>query len=172
MVHRDIKPANILLDSGHALVADFGVARAVGAGESTTGHVVGTPGYMSPEQIDGSRFLDGRSDIYSLGCVLFEMLTGDAALPGGDPHRGHRQPAEQSGSLAALDSAISCRRRWTPRSAKAMATLPADRFSTVGQFAEALGTPATVAIAVGAAQAMVEELTAARSRSRCCRSRT
>ncbi len=102
VVHRDIKPANILLDSGHALVADFGVARAVGAGESSTGHIVGTPGYMSPEQIDGSRFLDGRSDIYSLGCVLYEMLTGEAAFPGGDSHRGDRQPTDQPGPVGAV----------------------------------------------------------------------
>jgi serine/threonine-protein kinase len=162
VVHRDIKPANILLDSGHALVADFGVARAVGAGESSTGHIVGTPGYMSPEQIDGSRFLDGRSDIYSLGCVLYEMLTGEA------PFRGATLTAVIANRLTSpLPSARSAR-DLVPEAVdsavrKAMATLPADRFSTVGQFAEALGTPATVAIAVGAAQVMVEELQSAKS---------
>src|SRR5512143_1391420 len=78
VVHRDIKPENILLESGHALVADFGIARAIGESHSLTsrGHIIGSPGYMSPEQIDGSEYIDGRSDIYSLGCVLFEMLVG------------------------------------------------------------------------------------------------
>ncbi len=162
VVHRDIKPANILLDSGHALVADFGVARAVGAGESSTGHIVGTPGYMSPEQIDGSRFLDGRSDIYSLGCVLYEMLTGEA------PFRGATLTAVIANRLTSPVPSARSARDLVPEAVdsavrKAMATLPADRFSTVGQFAEALGTPATVAIAVGAAQAMVEELQSAKS---------
>ena len=162
VVHRDIKPANILLDAGHALVADFGVARAVGSGESSTGHIVGTPGYMSPEQIDGSRFLDGRSDIYSLGCVLFEMLTGEA------PFRGATLTAVIANRLTSPVPSARASRDLVPEAVdgavkKAMATLPADRFSTVGQFAEALGTPATVAIAVGAAQAMVEELQAAKS---------
>ena len=162
VVHRDIKPANILIDSGHALVADFGVARAVGAGESSTGHVVGTPGYMSPEQIDGSRFLDGRSDIYSLGCVLFEMLTGDA------PFRGATLTAVIANRLSSPVPSPRLTRDLVPEAVdsavrRAMATLPADRFSTVGQFAEALGTPATVAIVVGAAQAMVEELQSAKS---------
>jgi serine/threonine-protein kinase len=162
VVHRDIKPANILIDSGHALVADFGVARAVGAGESTTGHIVGTPGYMSPEQIDGSRFLDGRSDIYSLGCVLFEMLTGEP------PFRGATLTAVIANRLSSPVPSPRSTRDLVPEAVdaavrKAMANLAADRFSTVGQFAEALGTPATVAIAVGAAQAMVEELQAAKS---------
>ena len=79
VVHRDIKPGNILLEAGHAVVADFGIARAVSsAGETdltTSGLAVGTPVYMSPEQISGST-VDGRSDLYSLGCVLYEMLTG------------------------------------------------------------------------------------------------
>ncbi len=162
VVHRDIKPANILMDSGHALVADFGVARAVGAGESSTGHVVGTPGYMSPEQIDGSRFLDGRSDIYSLGCVLFEMLTGEP------PFRGATLTAVIANRLSSPAPSPRSSRDLVPEAVdsavrRAMANLPADRFSTVGQFAEALGTPATVAIAVGAAQAMVEELQSAKS---------
>ncbi|MGH7726398.1 MAG: protein kinase domain-containing protein [Candidatus Eiseniibacteriota bacterium] len=80
VIHRDIKPENILLSSGHALVADFGIARAL-AGEAAvaltaTGFAVGTPAYMSPEQASGSARVDGRTDLYSLGCVLFEMLAG------------------------------------------------------------------------------------------------
>src|SRR5213594_3511130 len=86
VVHRDIKPENILLSSGHALVADFGIARAITAagGErlTQTGVTVGTPGYMSPEQASGERDLDGRSDVYSLACVLYEMLAGNPPFLG------------------------------------------------------------------------------------------
>jgi serine/threonine protein kinase/tetratricopeptide (TPR) repeat protein len=162
VVHRDIKPANILLDAGHAVVADFGIARAMGEGESTTGHVIGTPAYMSPEQIDGSKYLDGRTDIYSLGCVLFEMLVGHA------PYRGSTLTAVIANRLTSPLPSARESRELVPEAVdaaikKAMATVPADRFATATQFAEALGTSATVAIAVGAAQAMVEEIKAAKS---------
>src|SRR2546426_9894315 len=84
--HRDIKPENILLDGEHALVADFGLARAIAAagGEklSETGMTVGTPAYMSPEQAGAESRIDGRSDVYSLGCVLYEMLAGAPPLTG------------------------------------------------------------------------------------------
>jgi len=90
IVHRDIKPENILLAAGHARVADFGIARAVSAVEESrltqVGVIVGTPAYMSPEQAVGETTLDGRSDIYSLGCVLYEMLTGAV------PHEGQGGP--------------------------------------------------------------------------------
>ena len=80
VIHRDIKPGNILVSEGHARIADFGVARAVGvasAGDATaTGLAVGTPKYMSPEQAVGAAEIDGRADIYALGCVLWEMLAG------------------------------------------------------------------------------------------------
>jgi serine/threonine protein kinase len=80
VVHRDIRPENILLEGGHALVADFGVARAleVAGGErlATSGVILGVPAYASPEQARGDQQIDGRSDIYSLGCVLYEMLAG------------------------------------------------------------------------------------------------
>ena len=81
-VHRDIKPENILFMGGHAVLADFGVATAVGAASNPrlteTGLVVGTPAYMSPEQATGQQEVDGRSDTYGLACVLFEMLAGEA----------------------------------------------------------------------------------------------
>ena len=81
IVHRDIKPGNILLSAGHAVVADFGIARAItaSAGDqlTETGLAVGTPDYMSPEQATGETGLDGRTDVYALGCVLYEMLAGD-----------------------------------------------------------------------------------------------
>jgi eukaryotic-like serine/threonine-protein kinase len=165
VVHRDIKPANILLDAGHAVVADFGIARAVGvgAGDSTaTGHLIGTPAYMSPEQVDESKAVDGRTDIYSLGCVLFEMLVGEA------PFRGSTLMAVIANRLAnpapsprqfrdlvpdAVDTAVR----------RAMATLPADRYSSAAQFVEALSPSATVTIAVAAAQAMAHESAAGKS---------
>ena len=85
LIHRDIKPENILLSEGHAVVADFGISRAVsvagGARLSQTGLAIGTPAYMSPEQSAGDPNLDARSDIYSLGCVLFEMLVGQIPFP-------------------------------------------------------------------------------------------
>src|SRR5881396_3972598 len=81
VVHRDIKPENILLSGGEAVVADFGIGRAITAAArdtlTGTGIAIGTPGYMSPEQTTGGARLDGRSDIYSLACVLYEMLAGD-----------------------------------------------------------------------------------------------
>jgi serine/threonine-protein kinase len=162
VVHRDIKPANILLDAGHALVADFGIARAMGAGESSTGHIVGTPTYMSPEQVEGLEHLDGRSDIYSLGGVLFEMLVGEP------PFRGSTVMAVIANRLSGPIPSPRAFRELVPEAVdaavrKAMATLPADRYTSAAQFAEALGTPATVDIAVGAAQAMVKEVVAAKS---------
>jgi serine/threonine protein kinase/Tfp pilus assembly protein PilF len=156
VVHRDIKPANILLDSGHALVADFGVARAVGGAQTSSGHVIGTPAYMSPEQVDGSEYLDGRSDIYSLGAVLFEMLTGEP------PFRGSTVTAIIANRLTSPAPSARAFRELVPEVVdsavkKAMANLPADRFTSATQFAEAIGTAATTAIAVGAAQAIAQE---------------
>ncbi|HKP30436.1 MAG TPA: protein kinase, partial [Gemmatimonadales bacterium] len=89
VVHRDIKPENILLESGHAVVADFGIARAIDAAGGVritgTGLAVGTPAYMSPEQAAGQDDLDGRSDLYSLGCVVFEMIAGQPPFVGPSP---------------------------------------------------------------------------------------
>ena len=99
------------------VVADFGIARAIGGRPDSDhqGHVVGTPGYMSPEQIDGSEYLDGRSDIYSLGCVLFEMLVGEPPFRGIDPDGRHREPADAARRRRRAPSASWFPRRWTRR---------------------------------------------------------
>jgi eukaryotic-like serine/threonine-protein kinase len=88
VVHRDIKPENILLEAGHAVVADFGVALAMSPPDGALGEgriVVGTPAYMSPEQASGEIVLDGRSDLYALACVLYEMLAGEPPFRGPTP---------------------------------------------------------------------------------------
>ena len=86
IIHRDVKPENILLESGHAVIADFGIARAMrAAGASSltgTGMAVGTPAYMSPEKASGDEDVDGRSDLYALACVLYEMLAGQPPFTG------------------------------------------------------------------------------------------
>jgi serine/threonine-protein kinase len=143
VIHRDIKPENILLESGHAVVADFGIAKAVdaaGGGRLTeTGVAMGTPAYMSPEQAGGSRELDGRSDLYSLGCVLYEMLAG------GPPFKGPTVESLVRQHLSAEPPNITSIRPSVPSwvvSAlqRALAKTPADRFNPVALFAEALGS--------------------------------
>src|SRR3989440_703775 len=146
VVHRDVKPENILLSNGEAVVADFGIAGAIdaaGGGKLTrTGIVLGTPAYMSPEQGAGERALDGRSDVYSLGCVLYEMLAGEPPFTGPtgqaviakrftDPVPSIRRLRETV--PVPMDQAI----------AKALARAPADRFATPHEFAEALRASAT-----------------------------
>src|SRR3989475_6203904 len=117
IIHRDIKPENILLSGDHAIVADFGIARAISAAGGLTltgaGQPIGSPGYMSPEQAVGSAQLDARTDVYSLGCVLFEMLAGGPpgmSLTGGRaPNRGALgtgtapRPARKQGAPAPED---------------------------------------------------------------------
>jgi serine/threonine-protein kinase len=138
IVHRDIKPENVLIHEGHAIVADFGIARAICPDEATaaalrtTGHVVGTPAYMSPEQWDIVGPIDGRSDIYSLGVVLAELLTGCSPTPHGDPADAGRR-----GFRAAVDALPPYARAVVHR---ATAPRPADRYETAGAFADALAT--------------------------------
>ena len=157
VIHRDIKPENILLESGHAVVADFGIARAVDAAGAesltATGMSIGTPAYMSPEQAAGQRDLDGRSDLYALACVLYEMLAGQPPFTGATAEILVRQhlivdappvtnfrPAVPAPVAAALQ--------------RALAKSPADRFNPLAQFSEALrlgegSTPsATTAVAM------------------------
>ena len=145
VIHRDIKPANILLDGEHALVADFGLARAVSAAGTRdlteVGVVMGTPSYMSPEQAAGEEDLDGRSDIYSLGCVLYEMLAGNPPFVG---------PSSESIVIqhvgADPPSISNVRSNVPPEVAtllhRALQKIPADRISTARQFADDLATAA------------------------------
>ena len=141
VIHRDIKPENILLQGGHALVADFGIALAAartgGTRMTETGMSLGTPRYMSPEQAMGERDLDARADIYALGCVLYEMLTGDA------PFTGSTAQAIVAKVLTEKPAPIIPRRDRVPSYVEdavltALEKLPADRFATAGEFVAAL----------------------------------
>jgi Tol biopolymer transport system component/tRNA A-37 threonylcarbamoyl transferase component Bud32 len=141
LIHRDIKPENILLESGHALVADFGIARAVDAagGEALTrtGMSIGTPQYMSPEQASTAQELDGRSDLYSLGCVLYEMLAGQP------PFTGPTAESVVYQHLTAQPIPVTQLRPAVPAEVVAvlqrtLAKAPADRFSPAAEFAAAL----------------------------------
>ncbi len=141
VIHRDIKPENILLEEGHAVVADFGIARAIHAagGEklTETGLAVGTPAYMSPEQAMGSQDLDGRSDLYSLGCVLYEMLGGEPPFTGATVESiVHQQIAVEPHQVTALRPAVPA--EVVAALSRVLSKAPADRFSPAGQFAEAL----------------------------------
>jgi TolB-like protein len=149
VVHRDIKPENILLESGHAVVADFGIARAItaagGARLTETGLALGTPAYMSPEQAAGSKDLDGRSDLYALGCVLYEMLAGEPPFTGATADSVVRQ------HLAAEPPTVTSIRPAVPAAVaaalqRALAKTPADRFNPVALFAEALGARASAGV--------------------------
>lgn len=144
VIHRDIKPENVLLQDGRPLVADFGIALAVSAAGGTriteTGLAVGTPVYMSPEQASGDRELDRRSDIYSLGCIVYEMLAGEPPFTG--------PSAQAIMARHSMDPVPSLRtvRGTVPETAeqaitRALAKAPADRFATTVQFVEALATP-------------------------------
>ena len=145
VVHRDIKPENIMLSGGTAVVADFGIARAVtaaGDGQhlTQTGTLIGTPAYMSPEQATGSTELDGRSDEYSLACVVYEMLVGEP------PFTGPTAQAVIARHSLDMVSPPSIVRTTIPDAVegailRALSKVPADRYPTATLFAEALNTP-------------------------------
>ncbi|HEY8310490.1 MAG TPA: protein kinase, partial [Gemmatimonadaceae bacterium] len=141
IVHRDIKPENILLQGGHALVADFGIALAVqtasGARMTQTGLSLGTPQYMSPEQAMGERNVDARSDIYALGAVTYEMLTGEAPFTGGSVQ------AIVAKVMSAEPERPTLVRKSIPPHVeaavlRALQKLPADRYATAAAFSDAL----------------------------------
>ncbi|MBK5188669.1 MAG: PD40 domain-containing protein, partial [Gemmatimonadaceae bacterium] len=142
VIHRDIKPENILLQGGHALVADFGIALAaskVGGNRMTeTGMSLGTPQYMSPEQAMGERELDARTDIYALGCVMFEMLAGEP------PFTGPTAQAIVAKVVTAPAPSVRSKRDTVPEYVDdairvALQKTPADRFRSAAEFAAALG---------------------------------
>ena len=150
VVHRDIKPENILLQDGHAVVADFGIGKAVSAAAqgvaalTRTGVTVGTPAYMSPEQAAGDEAIDGRSDLYSLGCVLYEMLAGEP------PFSGPTAQAVIAAHLTATPRPLAELRSDTPpwvadAIARALAKDPNARFRAATAFRDAIGAPATAA---------------------------
>ena len=167
LLHRDVKPENILLAGGHALVTDFGLARAIGEANyrrlTETGVIVGTVFYLSPEQIREDRDLDQRTDVYSLGCILYEMLTGEPPYTGRSltqmirliiaaPIPSARRLA--SGVTAGVDEAI----------ARALAKTPAERFATMEEFAAALpatGEPPPAPVVAGGAAPQTESPSAA-----------
>lgn len=142
-IHRDVKPENILLSSGLAMIADFGIAQAlVHAGLSPltdSGVVVGTPGYMSPEQSAGSTRLDARTDIYSLGCVIYEMLTGQPPFTGATPQAVlARHIHEHPPSIRVVRETVPVGLEQSIN--RALAKAPADRFASAAEFGAALKT--------------------------------
>ena len=141
VVHRDIKPGNILLEAGHAVIADFGLARAIhaagGDDVSSAGLALGTPPYMSPEQSTGGDQIDGRSDVYSLGCVFYEMLAGEP------PFTGPSAQAIAAKHLQSPPPSLRTVRPHIPASieaaiGRALEKVPADRFQSADDFARAL----------------------------------
>jgi len=143
LVHRDIKPENILLSEGHALLADFGVAHVLlGAGEklTQTGVAVGTPEYMSPEQGAGEGTFDHRADIYSLGCVVYEMLTGTPPFTGTFPVVIARKASEPVPGIRVVRDTVPPHVEHAVF--QALARVPADRYASARQFAESLSDAA------------------------------
>ena len=151
VVHRDIKPDNILLSGDEVLVADFGVARAVSEVAeklTATGMIVGTPTYMSPEQASGDKAIDGRSDIFALGCVLYEMLAGEPPFKGPNPQatlmRRFMGPPRPLRPMVQIPEHVEA------AIVRALAKDPAERFATADEFADALAGRATPARAAEA----------------------
>src|SRR6185369_3731463 len=142
IVHRDIKPENVMLYEGEAMVMDFGIAKAVSIAGDTltqTGMMVGTPAYVSPEQAAGETNLDGRSDQYSLACVLYEMLSGERAFSGPSPQ------AVMAKRFTEMPKALRAVRGSGPESVeravtKAMATEASARYKTAALFGQALAS--------------------------------
>jgi serine/threonine-protein kinase len=140
VVHRDVKPENILLASGQAVLADFGVARAIDAAGgdrlTATGLALGTPAYMSPEQAMGEPLVDARTDVYSLGCVLYEMLAGEQPFTGPSTRaviaKRLAEPVPHLRTVRDVPMAVE------QVVMRALARAPADRFASAGEFADAL----------------------------------
>jgi serine/threonine protein kinase/tetratricopeptide (TPR) repeat protein len=153
VIHRDIKPENILLHEGEPVVADFGVATAMSAAGGDNiyitdrGFAVGTPAYTSPEQASAERDLDGRSDLYSLACVLFEMLSGRPPFAGSSPRATMaRHAIETPNPIRSLRPTVPLAVELALQ--RALAKTPAERFTTMAEFCDALVTPSPVPITV------------------------
>jgi len=146
VIHRDIKPENILLIDSQAMVADFGIARALGGATenlTSTGTIIGTPAYMSPEQASGDRAIDGRTDIYSLGCLLYEMLAGEPPFSAPTAQALiARVITESPRPLQTVRSTVS--RLLAAAVEQAMAKSPADRPATAADFARLLESTASM----------------------------
>ena len=169
IIHRDIKPGNVLIDSGHAIVADFGIARALSDAATATNTrsgtvtgtpayistVIGTPAYMSPEQASGDGVVDARSDVYSLGCVLYEMLYG-------------ARPFAAADAVAPVERASEPRVPARVRSivARAMASRPIERFQSAQDMHEALLVATAQLIAADIAETPAFAIPAARAQRR------
>jgi serine/threonine protein kinase/Flp pilus assembly protein TadD len=153
VVHRDIKPENVMLHQGEPMVTDFGIARALsGEGESLTqtGMSLGTPAYMSPEQASGEHGIDGRSDIYSLGCMLYEMLTGEPPFTGPTVQAVIvKRFTEQVRPVRALRAEVP--EEVERALLRALARTPTERFTTASEFSQALSLGSTRTPPEGAA---------------------
>ena len=168
VVHRDVKPENVLLQSGHALVADFGIALALenagGARITRTGITLGTPSYMAPEQAAGDRPIDARTDVYALGAVLHEMLAGESPFAAAShqvmPRNGMHEPAialatRRADVSPSLDAAVR----------RALAKEPDDRFPSAAVFAAALAVPLGVGEESGSGSSRSRRLVEERERA-------
>ena len=168
-IHRDVKPANILLSHGHAIVADFGIARAIDAagGDQITesGLAVGTAMYMSPEQGAAGTVLDGRSDIYAVGCVLYEMLAGTPPFVGPTPQSVMaRHAIDPPPSLRTVRNTVGPEIEAVV--VKALAKVPADRFANAAEFADALDEAEGLQAARGTSPAATAATAVKRVRAR------
>jgi serine/threonine-protein kinase len=146
VVHRDIKPDNILLSGDQVLVADFGVARAVSEVQeqlTATGMVVGTPTYMSPEQASGDKAIDGRTDIFALGCVLYEMLAGEPPFTGPTPQAALMR--RFMGPPRPLRPMVDVPEHVESAIVRSLARDPAERFATAAELSDALAGRVTPA---------------------------
>jgi serine/threonine-protein kinase len=165
IIHRDIKPENILLAAGHARVADFGIARALSAAGETqvtqVGLVIGTPAYMSPEQAAGETTLDGRSDLYSLGCVLYEMITGAPPFAGADAQVIARRFRETPAPIRDTHPQVSAELEQTIM--RTLAVDPSGRHATAAELARELDTSARHPTAEGPARTPPASTPASRS---------
>jgi WD40 repeat protein len=169
VVHRDIKPENILLHDGRAMVADFGIALAAARSEggtrmTETGMSLGTPHYMSPEQAMGEREITAKSDVYALGCVLYEMLTGEP------PFTGPTAQAIIARVMTEEPRSLTIQRKTIPPHVEAavltaLSKLPADRFATAAQFAEALSRPGATTVVTPATRAAAARAATPRARA-------